>query len=411
MGTKSCVYGGPLFDGERLFDSGSVIFEDGCVVDVLQGDHHNGIRDAWGVYGKLIAPGLVDLHSDVLEKCIEMRPGVHFDPEFILECLDRRLAGCGITTYCHGISFAGDILSIRSPENAERLVRLVKTFSFSGRALVRHLVHVRCEITSLEGFARIEHLIDEELVDLVSIMDHTPEQGRFNTLQSYMACKTGAFGIAPEEAIVAAGNKFSRKPDGLKILGCFAQKVTEAGLPFLSHGDDSIEKIDFLRSLGVTGCVFPISMEAVGAAKECGMRVFMGAPNLFRDSSSNGHFNASDTIQKGMCDGLLSDCYPECLLQAPFIAKKRYGLKIEETLRLVTSNTGDFLSCEPKPSRLAPGSCADVIVIDASAHWAKVSQTWVAGNPVLFQRQSGTNHGIAHADKPGLKRVDSRRAA
>jgi alpha-D-ribose 1-methylphosphonate 5-triphosphate diphosphatase len=295
MGTKSCVYGGPMFDGERLFDSGSVIFEDGRVVDVLQGDHHNGIRDAWGVYGKLIAPGLVDLHSDALEKCIEMRPGVHFDPEFVLECLDRRLAGCGITTCCHGISFADDVLSIRSSENAERLVRLIKTFSFSGHALVRHLVHVRYEITSLEGFARIEHLIDEELVDLVSIMDHTLGQGQFKTLQSYIAYKTGAFGITPEEAIIEAENKSSRKPDGLKILGCFAQKVREAGLPFLSHDDDSIEKIDSVRSLGVTGCEFLISIEAAGAAKRSGMRVFMGAPDLFRDSSSNGHFNTPET--------------------------------------------------------------------------------------------------------------------
>jgi alpha-D-ribose 1-methylphosphonate 5-triphosphate diphosphatase len=411
MGTKSCVYGGPVFDGERLFDTGSVIFEDGRVVDVLQGDHHNGINDAWDAYGKLIAPGLVDIHSDALEKCIEMRPGVHFDSQFALECLDRRLAGCGITTYCHAISFADDTFSIRSSENAERLVRLIKTFSFSGRALVRHMVHVRYEISSLEAAARIEHLIDKGLVDLVSIMDHTPGQGRFKTLQSCVAHKTGTFGITPEEAMKAAENKSSLRPDGLKILDCFAQKVKASGLPFLSHNDDSVEKIDFVRSLGVTGCEFPISIEAVEAAKGFEMRVFMGAPNLFRDRSSSGHLKASETILQGLCDGLISDFYPECLLQMPFIANKRYGLKIEEILRLLTSNTGDFLACEPRPGRLAPGSGADVIVIDATAQWASVSQTWVAGMPVLFQRQSGTNHGIVHAGKPGLKRVGSTRAA
>ena len=327
MGTKSCVYGGPVFDGERLFDTGSVIFEDGRVVDVLQGDRHNGINDAWDAYGKLIAPGLVDIHSDALEKCIEMRPGAHFDSQFALECLDRRLAGCGITTYCHAISFADDTLSIRSSENAEGLVRLIKTFSFSGRALVRHMVHVRYEISSLEAAARIEHLIDRGLVDLVSIMDHTPGQGWFKTLQSSVAHKSGTFGITPEETMTAAENKSSLRPDGLKILGCFAQKVKASGIPFLSHNDDSVEKIDFVRSLGVTGCEFPISIEAVEAAKGFGMRVFMGAPNLFRDRSSSGHLKASETILKGLCDGLISDFYPECLLQMPFIANKRYGLQ------------------------------------------------------------------------------------
>ena len=411
MGTKSCVYGGPVFDGERLLDSGSVIFEDGCVVDVLQGDHHNGINDAWDSYGKLIAPGLVDLHCDALEKCIEMRPGAHFDPQFALECLDRRLAGCGITTYCHAIGFADDTLSIRSSENAERLVRLIKTFSFSGRALVRHMVHVRYEISSLEAAARIEHLFEKGLVDLVSIMDHTPGQDRFKTLQSCTAYKTTTFGITPEDAMIAAQNKSSLKPDRLEILGSFAQKVEASGLPFMSHNDDSIEKIDFVRSFGVTGCEFPVSMEAVEAAKRVGIKVFMGAPNLFRDRSSKGHIKASETILQGLCDGLVSDYYPECLLQTPFIANRRYGLKIDEILRLLTSNTGDFLACELKPGRLAPGSGADVIVIDAAAKWASVSQTWVAGMPVLFQRQSGTNHGTVHAGKPGLKRVDSNRAA
>ncbi len=400
-----------MFDGERLLDSGSVIFEDGCVVDVLQGDHHNGISDAWDVYGKLIAPGLVDLHSDALEKCIEMRPGVQFDPQFALECLDRRLAGCGITTYCHAIGFADDTLGIRSSENAERLVRLIKTFSFSGRALVRHMAHVRYEIGSLEAAARIEHLIDKGLVDLVSIVDRTPHQGLLKAPQPCIPYNTGTFGITPEETTIAAENKSSRKPDGLSVLDRLAQKVKASGLPFLSHNDDSIEKIDFVGNLGVTGCEFPISMEAVEAAKDFGMMVFMGAPNLFRDRSSDGHLKASETIQKDLCDGLLSDFHPECLLQMPFIANKRYGLKIDKILRLVTSNTGDFLACEPGPGRLAPGSGADVIVIDASARWASVSQTWVAGMPVLFQRQSGTNHGVVHAGKPGLKRVDSNRAA
>lgn len=408
MGTKSCVYGGPLFDGERLFDSGSVIFEDGRVVDVLEGDHHNGIQDAWSVYGKLIAPGLVDLHSDALEKCIEMRPGIHFDPEFALESLDRRLAGCGITTYCHGISFADDVFSIRSSENAERLVRLIKTFSCSGRALVRHLVHARYEITSLEGFARIEHLIDEGLIDLVSIMDHTPGQGQFKTLESYIVYKTGTFGITPEEVKIVAEDKSSRKP-GIKLLNSFAQKVTDSGLPFLSHDDDSAEKIDFVRTLGVTGCEFPVSIQAAEAAKNLGMRVFMGAPNLFRDCSSNGHLKASETVKNCLCDGLLSDYYPECLPQVPFIATKTYGLNIDDALRLVTSSPGDFLAREPKPGRLTPGSCADVIVIDGSDRWARIHQTWVAGKPVLFQ--SGSNTGIANTGTPGLKRVSSKRAA
>lgn len=111
----------------------------------------------------------------------------------------------------------------------------------------------------------------------------------------------------------------------------------------------------------------------------------MGAPNLLRDGSSNGHIKASEAILSGHCDGLVSDYYPECLLQAPFMAHRRHRLPLEETLKLVTSRPGRFLSRSQHSGRLVPGAPADILVVDPGDDWARVLQTWVSGRLVFSQ--------------------------
>ncbi len=101
-----CLHGGPVFDGRRLIPNGAILFSRKRVMRVVPAPEIPPAHEMYDVGGRLIAPGLVDLHSDTLEKCIEVRPGVLFDAEFALQNLDRRVAACGITTFCHALSFA-----------------------------------------------------------------------------------------------------------------------------------------------------------------------------------------------------------------------------------------------------------------------------------------------------------------
>ena len=153
MSAETCIYGGPVFDGNRLIQNGAVVIRGRIIEEVVVGQSVPPTINMHNVNGRLIMPGLVDLHSDTLEKCIEMRPGVFFDAEFALFSLDQRIAACGITTFCHAISFADNELGLRSPEQAESLVRLIKRLATENRFKVRHLVHMRHEIGSdIGGF-------------------------------------------------------------------------------------------------------------------------------------------------------------------------------------------------------------------------------------------------------------------
>jgi len=330
-------------------------------------------------------PGLVDLHSDAIERCVEMRPGVHFDVGFALRSLDQRLAACGITTFCHALSFSDNDFGLRNAAAAERLVQIITSFGGHPHRRVNHRIHARCEVTCPGVMPTLEQLIHRRSVHLFSLTDHTPGQGQFKSLEAYLRYQAEMYGATRDEALAAAAFKARQKTMGLEHIGPFCERVRLAGIPMLSHDDDTPEKVHLVERLGVGGCEFPVNMETIRAAREKGMEVYMGAPNLLRDGSSNGHIKASEAILSGHCDGLVSDYYPECLLQAPFMAHRRHRLPLEETLKLVTSRPGRFLSRSQHSGRLVPGAPADILVVDPGDDWARVLQTWVSGRLVFSQ--------------------------
>jgi len=382
MKKSICLYGGPVFDGEQLYPNGAVLFNEEGIVAVTEGNDSPLADISFNVHGRLIAPGMVDLHSDALEKCIEIRPGVYFDAEFALQNLDRRIVSCGITTFCHALSFADNELGLRSSERAESQVRLIHQYSKSNKSTVRHRVHARYEIGTRHGAEIIKRLLDERLIDAVSFMDHTPGQGQFRTLESFINYYVGTYKLTRKEVLQMVDRKKRTRELGWDKAMHLASRIRQYDLPFLSHDDDSVEKVVLLKQIGVTASEFPVCIEAVKAAKNLEINVFMGAPNLIRGCSSNNHLKASDALKSGLCDALVSDYYPECLLQVPFFASKRHPLDLQETLKLVTSNPGDYLKGTMTTGRLTTGAPADLIVIDHSEPWAQVSQTWVSGRCV-----------------------------
>ena len=108
----------------------------------------------------------------------------------------------------------------------------------------------------------------------------------------------------------------------------------------------------------------------------------MGAPNLIRDTSTNGNLKASEVLQQGILTGLVSDYYPESLCQAAFLAA-RHCHSLEDALTTVTSGPGKFLNCPSMPGLLASGSEADIIIVNQDHTWAHVARTCVRGRPVF----------------------------
>jgi alpha-D-ribose 1-methylphosphonate 5-triphosphate diphosphatase len=377
-----CLQAGAVFDGHRLLSDASVLIEGDLIAAVETRRRRPRTALVIDLGDRLIMPGLVDLHCDAMEKCLEMRPGVLFETDFAFQNLDQRLAACGITTFCHALSFADNELGLRSPEEAEKLVVRLRHLERSGRCAVRHRIHARYEIGSERSARAIERLIAAGQVDLLSFMDHTPGQGQFKTLQSYLDFYVRTYQLAEAEVVSMVARKQNNRNRAWEQAARLARKARAAGIPILSHDDDTPDKVALVRQLNVSGCEFPVALDAAAAAREAGMRIFMGAPNLVRGASTSGHLKAADAVARGLCDGLISDYYPECLLQTPFIAEETLEVGMEKALRLVTTGPAAFLQDHVANGRLDPQAPADLAVIETTGAWKRVAQTWVGGRCV-----------------------------
>ncbi|WP_321494080.1 alpha-D-ribose 1-methylphosphonate 5-triphosphate diphosphatase [uncultured Desulfobacter sp.] len=381
MTFKKVICNGPVFDGRHLFHSGAVLMDGDKISSVF--DAPVQIPDARIIdaRGHLIMPGIVDLHSDSLERSIEKRKGVFFDIDFAILNLDRSLAACGITSFFHAISFADNELGLRSPKAALQCLRQIKDYNDSGQALVKHFTHVRYEVGSEESFAIIKELVQEGLIDLLSIMDHTPGQGQFTSMASYIKFHACEYAIPHEEIQAKAVEKQSRNIRAWQMVSELTQLVAQANIPMLSHDDDTLSKIDLIHRLGIRACEFPVTAEAAEAAHCAGMKIFMGAPNLLRNQSTNGNLKASQALSSGHCNGLVSDYYPESLVQAAFVAAEYTG-DLPCALGQVTSGPGSFMGHRNGAGTLEPGKDADIIIVNRQNRWAHVTRAFVRGRSV-----------------------------
>ncbi len=381
MTGKKLILGGPLFDGKTLSSRGTILIQDHKIVHTFADTIHMVNAEVIDVQGRLIMPGLVDLHSDSLERSIEKRKGVFFDTDFAILNLDRQAAACGITTFCHAISFADNELGLRSPKEAENCVRTIKAFTASPQALVKHKVHIRYEVGSEISFKVVTRLVEEGLADLVSIMDHTPGQGQFKSMASYIRYLSSEHQVPEHQIIEKAREKQANSVRAWQMVSALAKTVGAAGIPMLSHDDDTREKIDLICTLGIGACEFPVALPAAKKAFARGLKIFMGAPNLVRDQSTSGSLKASEVLAHQLCTGLVSDYYPESLLQAAFLGQK-FTRCAETALKQVTAGPGDYLTSLDKPGRLVPGADADIIIVDHSHTWAHITHTLVQGSTV-----------------------------
>ena len=120
--------------------------------------------------GRILIPGMIDLHCDALEKEIEPRPNVHFPLDFACSQADKRNALAGITTVFHALSFANHELGVRSNAFAAEIARAVHTWR--PHALIDNRVHVRYEVTDDTAPAVLSELIEKGDAHLMSFMDH-----------------------------------------------------------------------------------------------------------------------------------------------------------------------------------------------------------------------------------------------
>ncbi|AOB30104.1 phosphonate metabolism protein PhnM [Bordetella sp. H567] len=363
---------------DEVLDNASLLIEDDRIAAVdpvnARADHVVSLR------GHTLMPGLIDLHCDAIEKEAEPRARVLFPLEFAVAQVDRRNAAAGITTPYHAVSFANREWGVRNNDTAAQVIRMVH--AFKAHSLVDNRVHCRYEVTDELAVPVLTALMDEGMVDLLSVMDHSPGQGQFKTLDAYLEYMMGNHGMSREQAEEAARAKAQAQEGAVGRVEHLLERARRHGIPTASHDDDSVHRIAAMRALGVAMSEFPITLDTAKAAVSCGLPTILGAPNVLRGQSQSGSMRAIDAIRAGVASCLCSDYQPSTLIAAAFVAARQASLPLSQAVALVSANPAKAAGLDDR-GRIQPGLRADLTAVATIGGQPLVSHTWSAGRLVF----------------------------
>lgn len=356
--------------------TGSLAIGDGVITAVDSGAAASG-EDLDGDY--LIA-GLVELHTDHLESHYRPRPGVFWDAMAALHAHDVQIIGSGITTVFDAVRIGSDPDLANMGEHVERLTGAIDAGRNDGWLRAEHFVHLRCELPAHDVIPQFEAHAAHHHTRLASVMDHTPGQRQFRSLDDYRRFYKDKMGRSQAEldayldARQAEHDRYSA-PNRAHIIA----RARELGLPVASHDDTTLLHVEEAVQDGVAISEFPTTLEAAAAAHDAGLAILMGAPNVVRGKSHSGNISATDLVRAGLLDILSSDYVPFALLQAAFVLPQRVdGLALPEALATVTSNPARAAGLDDR-GEIAAGKRADLVRVKVVGGLPIVRGAWRQG--------------------------------
>lgn len=329
--------------------------------------------------GDYLAPGLIELHTDNLERHIEPRPGVDWPHAAAIVAHDAELASTGITTVFDAMR-VGSIPSGKGRYVAYARPLASELLELRARDMLKisHFLHLRAEICSETLPQELAEFGAEDRVGLVSLMDHTPGQRQFRDvtkLRQYVMSKRG---MTEEE--------WQAHMSGLKALRAAhgdaheAQAVADArkfGAVLASHDDTTAEHVAVSARHGVRLAEFPTTVEAAQACRDHGIAVMMGAPNLIRGGSHSGNVAASDLAARDLLDIVSSDYVPAALLLAAVKLGETWG-DMARGLACVTRAPAEAVGLADR-GVLDVGKRADLLRFRVAGHVPLIRGVWSRG--------------------------------
>lgn len=360
---------------------GTVVVRGGAIVAVDAGvSRAPGAVDLAGDY---LLPGLIEMHTDNLEKHVAPRPGVRWPMPAAVLAHDAQIAGAGITTVFDALTVGEVRQEMTRATMLDEAIATIATLQRRGTLRAEHFLHLRCEVAHETIVDTIEKLIDHDLVRLMSLMDHTPGQRQFASLEKYYEYYQGKFGYTDAEMAAYISQKTdlaARFADpNRRRLSALARA---RDLPQASHDDATPAHVAEAVALGLTIAEFPTTPDAARAARSHGMAVVMGAPNVVRGGSHSGNMSARDLAAAGLLDILSSDYAPVSLLHAAFLLHHAIAMTLPASIATVTRNPAQALGLLDR-GEIAPKKRADLVRVSVMEGMPVARQSWRAGERIV----------------------------
>ena len=359
---------------------GAVHIEDGLIARITEGaEVPPGAEDCDGAH---LAPGLIELHTDNLERHLRPRPGVDWPHSAALFAHDGELAAVGITTVFDALR-VGTVIRDQAaePRYARALADELNALVAAGRMRISHHIHLRAEICSETLLDELAEFGAEDRVRLVSLMDHTPGQRQFRDLSKLAQYMQGKHGYSDAEfADHTARLRDMRDRVGPAHEAGAVAAAKRLGAVLASHDDTTAEQVATSAAHGIRLAEFPTTMEAATAGHAHGIRNIMGGPNLIRGGSHSGNVAAEELAREGVLDIISSDYIPSSLLLGACHLARLWG-DLPRAFATVTAAPAEATGLHDR-GRIATGLRADLIRLADIDRTARVTGSWVKGRRI-----------------------------
>ncbi|MBP2371805.1 alpha-D-ribose 1-methylphosphonate 5-triphosphate diphosphatase [Pseudonocardia parietis] len=367
---------------DRVIDDAWVAVRDGRIAEV--GSQPGGCVadvDGGGLY---CLPGLVDVHSDGLERERLPRPGAELPWPFAMRSFEGKLWAAGVTTVFHGASFEQGASPV-SPRAIASTRELCRQVEGRGSAPVDHRILHRLDVRCRDGLAALrERLAGFTGPALVSHEDHTPGQGQYADRTYYERYVSGTRGLTDAEARLHVDDMIARRDTMLDVraeaFDFLSGRARTGAVRLFGHDPASPAEIAALAERGGVVAEFPTTVAAARAARASAMPVVMGAPNALRGTSHAGNASARELVGRGLVTALASDYLPSGLLAAAFLLASEALVDLPAAVRLVTAGGAQAAGLDDR-GMLAPGLRADLVLAEAGRPWPTVCAVMRAESP------------------------------
>jgi alpha-D-ribose 1-methylphosphonate 5-triphosphate diphosphatase len=295
---------------------------------------------------------------------------------------DAQIATSGITTVFDSVSI-GEI-----HQDGDRVATLTSMLDGLATAQAEdmlradHYIHLRCEISRGELLEQLEPLIDRPNVRVVSLMDHSPGQRQFTTIEQYANYYKKKYNLNDTQFQAFVDRALAERDlHGDRNRAAVVALAAERAIRVASHDDATERHANEAAEAGAVFAEFPTTEIAARALRNHRIKVLTGAPNIVRGGSHSGNVAAASLADAGLVDILSSDYVPASLLPAAFRLHHDLGLSLPVVIGMVAANPADAVGLGDR-GRIAPGLRADLVRVRERAGLPLIRSVWVEGERV-----------------------------
>jgi alpha-D-ribose 1-methylphosphonate 5-triphosphate diphosphatase len=351
---------------------GSLVLEGDCIADILPGNRSEGVD----LGGAILIPGIIDIHTDYLEREIAPRPSAKIPLELALHVMDQRALSCGLTTVCSAARISEEREGPTGSWRGDGLALAMAFEELIPSLRAQHLIHIRWSTS----FEPVGHILDRvlQLKSIANLVfnDDTPGQRQFRDVDAMIRQRATRQNISIEEAKRQMEERVERSS---KVNNRMEVMRRLAGIvPLGSHDDTTLEHVLEAHACGATLSEMPCTIEAARKARELGMMVCMGAPNYYRGGSHCGNLACHDAMAENLVDIICSDYHFPSML-ACALRMTEEGMPLPDAIRMFTLNPARHLGIDGVKGSIEIGKQADLVAFHPRNSYGDVARVWVRG--------------------------------